>query len=90
MAHATKRTAIQVYGTDECEDTLLIREFLDRLAQPYEYIDITKFPEAAAWAREKAGGKQRTPVVDVSGMILVEPSNEELRSALESAGAVEH
>ena len=77
---------VRVYGTEWCEDTHFTREQLDGLGIPYEYHDIEKEPEAAAWVKDMNGGKQITPTVDVLGEILAEPSEEELGSVLRSTG----
>lgn len=52
---------VRVYGTEWCEDTHFTREQLDGLGIPYEYHDIEKEPEAAAWVKDMNGGKQIDP-----------------------------
>ena len=77
---------VKVYGADWCEDTRRARAFLDGLGVQYEYVDVERDESAAAWVRERNGGKERKPTVDVAGQVLSVPSDHELTSALRERG----
>lgn len=77
---------VKVYGAEGCEDTRHTREYLDRLGVQYQYIDIEQDESAAAWVRERNGGKERKPVVDIAGQVLTVPTDHELTSALRERG----
>lgn len=77
---------VKVYGAEGCEDTRHTREYLDRLGVQYQYIDIEQDESVAAWVRERNGGKERKPVVDIAGQVLTVPTDHELTSALRERG----
>jgi len=70
---------IAVYGAPWCPDCIRTKRFLDDQRLPYDYVDVDKNPDAAAFVREKNDGKQIIPtVIFPDGSTLVEPSNDEL------------
>lgn len=73
---------IQVYGKPDCPDTARSRALLDARGAGYDYFDIT----ADAPARERAAtvsGSTKAPVISFTdGLVLVEPTDEELDEAL--------
>ncbi len=75
-----------IYGTQWCEDTQRTREHLDAIGVHYSYVDIEQDPRAAAWVENQNAGKQITPTVRMEGLVLSEPSNAELDTALRSKG----
>jgi mycoredoxin len=76
-------SAIQVYGTDWCEDTQHTREHLDSLGVPYDFVNIDADADARQWVIRQNDGKQKTPTVRIAGQtVLSEPSNAELDIAL--------
>ena len=77
---------VKVYGADWCEDTQHAREFLDRLGVQYQYVNIEQDESAAAWVRERNGGKERKPTVDIAGQVLSVPSDHDLTGALRERG----
>jgi mycoredoxin len=77
---------VKVYGADWCKDTQHTREFLGRLGVQYQYVDIERDESAAAWVRERNGGEERKPTVDIAGQVLTEPTDHELTSALRERG----
>lgn len=79
-------TPIRIYGAEWCEDTAATCSHLDLLGIPYDYIDIDRDPEAAAWVCRHNAGRQRTPTVDVDGQIVTEPSNIQLETLLRGKG----
>ena len=79
------KTGIKVYGADWCEDTQRTREQLDALKLPYEYINVDHDKASEAWIKKKNNGKRKTPTVDLFGeKLLIEPTNEEMESALKA------
>ena len=81
--------ALTVYGSDTCEDTLRSRALLDSLGIEYNYYDVDKDAALArtAWALQNGG--EKTPVVDLGeNLVLVEPSDDDLRIALHRQGRI--
>jgi mycoredoxin len=75
-----------VYGADWCEDTQRSLRHLRRLSVPHAYINIDEDVDALDRAKALNGGHRRTPVIDLGGTVLVEPSNRVLTEALTSHG----
>ncbi len=73
---------IIVYGADWCEDTQRSMRHLRRLAVPYRYINIDEDLDALDRAKSLNGGRRRTPIIDLNGAVLVEPTNETLTTVL--------
>ena len=73
---------IIVYGADWCEDTQRSMRHLRRLAVPYRYINIDEDLDALDRAMALDEGRRRTPVIDLDGATLVEPTNDALSAAL--------
>jgi glutaredoxin len=71
-----------VFGADWCEDTRRARRHLRRLSVAHTYINIDE--DLAGLERAKAlnAGHRRTPVIDLDGFVLVEPTNAALTEAL--------
>lgn len=74
--------AIRVFGTTWCPMTTATLRHLDQLGVKYQFIDIEADPKAAQWVRRQNDGKERKPTLDIDGVILSEPSNAEVDSAL--------
>ena len=73
---------IEVYGKPECADTARSRALLDARGVAYDYFDVTTDDDARERA-ESVSGSTRAPVVVLAGgIVLVEPSDDELASAL--------
>jgi len=73
---------IKIYGTDWCEDTQSTRHRLDSLHIPYDYINIDHNPAAKEWVKQ-VNGKQRTPTLNIDGLLLTEPTDQQLKEALQ-------
>ena len=79
--------AVTVYGTASCEDSTRSRALLDREGIEYNYYDVELDAAMARTAWSLQNGGQKTPVVDLGeGLVLVEPSDEALLSALRQSG----
>ena len=77
---------ITVYGTEWCEDTQRTRSHLEEIGVPYQYVDIERDARSADWVKVQNDGKQITPTVKLEGLVLSEPSDAELDTALRSRG----
>ncbi len=79
---------VVVYGTSWCAETQKVRRHLDRLRVPYSFRDMDSDQEAASRVRWWTGGSLSHPTVQVGGEVLVEPSVDEVDSALARAGVI--
>lgn len=77
---------VKVYGAAWCEDTQATLYHLDSLGVQHRFIDIDQDPQAKEWVVWQNGRKQRTPTLDVQGMILVEPEEPRLEDVLRAKG----
>jgi glutaredoxin len=73
---------INVYGADWCEDTQATRQQLDALGVPYRYINVDLDKAAETFIQSKNNGKRQTPTVEIHGQFLIEPDENELKTAL--------
>jgi mycoredoxin len=86
MRSAPVQAPVVVYGTRWCAASQTVRRYLDRMGIPYRFVDLEQDALAAAQVRWVAGGTVSHPTVSVAGEILVQPSLDELESALDRAG----
>lgn len=77
---------IKVYGADWCSMTKNTLAHLKELGLPFQYIDIDHDRQAAKWVAAQNDGREKKPTVDIDGVILSEPSDDELDEALEEKG----
>ena len=77
---------LRIYGTNWCEDTQHTRQHLDALGVSYDYINIESNPRARDWVKQHNAGKEKTPTVDLAGMIMSEPNDLDLDQALRQHG----
>ena len=76
---------IKFYGTATCTDCAYSKKILDEHEIKYEYIGLEDNAEAVAEVVKMNGGFQSVPtIVFPNGQVLVEPSREELLSAVEA------
>ena len=73
---------VAVFGPRWCAATQFVRRYLDRLNVPYTFRDMDHDPEAATQVRWWTGGYLSHPTVQVGGDILVEPTSNDLQTAL--------
>jgi len=79
---------VEVYGTDQCDDT---RHALERMRQQgigFSYVNIDEDPEADQWVRQQNGGARRTPTIKVGARVLSVPDDDELDRALRGIAAL--
>ncbi len=76
---------VKVYGADWCSMTRDTLAYLEEQGVPHEYIDVDDDPEASEWVKKVNHGKELKPTLDIAGVILSTPSNEEVDAALKKA-----
>lgn len=76
---------VTVYGTDWCEDTTHARKLLEELTVPYKFVNIEIDTQSREWVKQKNGGKEKKPTIEIGHEVFSVPSDAELRSALERA-----
>lgn len=75
---------IVMYTTSWCPDCHRSKRLLDEMGLRYAEIDIEEVDGAAEAMRRLNGGSPKVPTVLVESTVLVEPSDEALRSAVEA------
>ena len=76
---------VLVYGRDTCEDTTRARVHLERAGVPFRYLRVDE-DEASRSLVHGAGFFATPVVVTPSGVIYVEPTDEELDAIVASVG----
>jgi len=79
---------VTVFGADWCEDTHRSRRLLRRLGVAHRYRNVDEDLDALERATTLGRGVRRTPVVDIDGEALIEPSNDALTTALVACGSL--
>ena len=79
---------VVVFGTRWCADTQKARRYLDRARIPYIFQDMEADTQADAQVRWWTGGYSSHPTIVIGGTVLIEPSLEELETALEEHGVI--
>lgn len=75
---------LTVYGADWCGDCRRTKRYLDQTGTRYVWVDTAADTSARAMLKE--AGYLAIPVVLVpGGTVLVEPSNDELAAAIDTA-----
>jgi mycoredoxin len=77
-----------VFGADWCEDTQRALRLLRRLSVAHDYLNVDEDRDALHRAVTLNAGVRRTPVIELAGAVVVEPSNEALLDALVAAEIV--
>ena len=76
---------VVVYGTGWCRDSRRTLRWLDEARVPYRYVDLDHDSAARAHLRTlQRGGRQVPTVVLPDGLVLVAPSDDDLRGAVEA------
>lgn len=74
---------VKLYGTPWCGHSAWVRRALEQAGIPYQWIDISQDPDAAAWVESVNAGQQCVPtLLFPDGDILVEPSPAVLNAKL--------
>lgn len=79
---------VTVYGADWCHDTSNTKELLEEMGVAYKYVNVDDDQKGEDFVLAHNGGVQRLPTVDVGGVILSVPEDEELARALEEKGLI--
>ena len=80
-------TPITLYGTPICPGLPPVRGLLAQAKIPYDYIDISRDPAAAAKVRALNDGNESVPTLTFpDGSSLTEPSAGQLKEKLEGLG----
>jgi mycoredoxin len=80
--------SVEVYGTNWCAATQMVRRTLDRLGVAHIYHNMDDDPAAAKQVQWWTGGYLSHPTVQIGGNVLVEPSLDELRVTLRRLGVI--
>ena len=75
--------SIEVYGTDWCRLTFVVREFLMRSRVEYDYYNIDRDATAQDFVMSMNDGRRRFPMVVVGQRILSSPTLAELQKLLD-------
>jgi glutaredoxin len=73
---------VTVYGADWCPLTARALRHLTHKQIPFKYINVETDSAASEWVKRQNNGKELKPTIDIEGLILSEPSNQELDYAL--------
>jgi thioredoxin reductase (NADPH) len=82
-----KQPNVTVYGSRNCPDTMRALRFLDRQQVPYELRDLDESPELDRYVADLNDGKRVTPTIQIDNEVLINPSDQELGSAVQQAAA---
>jgi len=77
---------LTMFGAMWCGDCRRSTALLDHLGVDVEFIDLTEHPERAAEAEEMSGRPNIPVIVFSDGLVLVEPTDEELETAVSERG----
>ncbi len=80
---------IKVYGADWCGHTIHTLRHLDQIGVDYNYINIEKDKEAAAWVAGQNDGMEIKPTLDIDGEVLTAPPNSVLDNTLRQHGLLQ-
>lgn len=79
-------TGLTMFGAMWCGDCRRSKALLDQLGITIDFVDLTEHPERAAEAQEISGRPNIPVIVFDDGLVMVEPSDEELEAALDERG----
>ena len=82
-----KQPNIAVYGLRECPDTTRALNWLDSQQVQYEFKDLDESPELVDYVADLNHGKKVIPAIQVDNAVLINPSDQELASAVQQAAA---
>ncbi len=82
-----KQPNIAVYGSQQCPDTIRARKWLDSEQVQYEFKDLDESPELNDYVADLNNGKRVIPAIQIDNSVLINPSEQELASAVQQAAA---
>ena len=74
---------MQVYGTDWCRLTFVVREYLTRSRVEYDYYNIDDDANAHDFVVSMNDGRRRFPMVVIEERVLTNPTLAELQKLLD-------
>lgn len=77
-----------MYGAMWCKDCRRSKALLDLHGISYDDIDLTEHPERAAEAEALSGRPNIPVIVFDDGLVLVEPTDDDLGAALSARGLI--
>lgn len=83
----TKVEQVVVYTTTWCGFCRRLMRQLDEAGIPYRAVDVDAHPDHGERIVAATGGYRTVPTVEIRGRLLVNPTLEEVRTALEGASA---
>jgi glutaredoxin len=82
-----KQPNISIYGSKNCADTTRAMRFLDEREIPYEFKDVDLAPELKSYVAHLGNGEGAMPAIQIDNEMLINPSDDELATAVEQAAA---
>lgn len=82
-----KQPNIAVYGSRQCPDTSRALQWLDSEQVSYEFKDLDESPELDDYVADLNEGKRVIPAIQIDNEILINPTDQELASAVQQAAA---
>ncbi len=82
-----KQPNIAVYGSRQCPDTSRALKWLDSEQVSYEFKDLDESPELDDYVADLNEGKRVIPAIQIDNEILINPTDQELASAVQQAAA---
>ncbi len=82
-----KQPNIAVYGSRQCPDTTRALKWLDSEQVSYEFKDLDESPELDDYVADLNEGKRVIPAIQIDNEILINPTDQELASAVKQAAA---
>ncbi len=76
---------VTMYSTRWCGYCRRLKRQMEEVGIPYEEVDIEQHPELGARIEAVTGGFRTVPTVEIAGRLLVNPSLNEVRGALQQA-----
>ena len=78
---------VKVVGALWCHDTRHTLAHLQESDVPFEFFNVDDDAEAREWMLAQNEGQQKLPTVDIGGLVLSIPSDEDLDAAIEAQQA---
>ncbi len=82
-----KQPNIAVYGSQQCPDTTRARNWLDSEQVQYEFKDLDESPELNDYVADLNDGKRVIPAIQIDNSVLINPTEQELATAVQQAAA---
>lgn len=77
---------VKVYGAAWCGVTRRALSHLDQVGVAYDFIDVDNDPAASEWVKERNGGVELKPTLDVAGDVVTANQLDTLDDTLRAHG----